>query len=899
MEPYLVAVLSAAVAAAGLFAGWRAARAVGRDRRADEERFRHLAAVVPQAVWVIDAAGRIEYVNDRWREYFGPAAVTTCAAGDWSSVLPPEDVAANNRRWAEFGRQGKPFQFDGRLRRADGTYRWNQVNGVPVRDAAGRVARWYGVNTDIHDRRVAEDALRESEARFRTMADHAPVMVWVTEPDGTCTFLSQSWYEFTGQTEADGLGFGWTAAVHPDDRAAAHDAFVGANAARAPFRVEYRLRRTDGTYRWMIDAAVPRAGAGGEFLGYIGSVIDITERKAAEAALDRYRLLSEHGRDIILFVRPGTARIVEANAAAEAAYGRTRAELVGLTLADLRTPDAHAPLHEQLARADAGGLTFETTHRRADGTPFPVEVSARGTDLGDDRVILSIIRDVTDRRAAEDRLRAGEARFRQLADVMPQVVWVADGAGVVRYYNSRARGFDGVQEEADGSWTWRPVLHPDDAARTLAVWEAAVATRTPYECEHRVRMTDGAYRWHLSRGVPVAGADDPWFGTATDIHDLKSAEERLEQADRRKDEFLATLAHELRNPLAPIRNAVHILKLGAAAGGPTGRQLDMMERQLHHMVRLIDDLLDASRITRGKLHLRRERVSLGAVVDVAVEATRPLVERHGHALAVEPPAAPVAVDGDPVRLAQVVTNLLTNAVKYTERGGRIALSAGRDGADAVVRVRDTGIGIPADQLGAVFELFSQVDRSLEKTTGGLGIGLALVRGLVGLHGGTVTAASPGPGLGSEFVVRLPALPDEPRAEPPPSAAGPAGGRRRRVLVADDNADAAESMAALLELYGHEVRTAEDGEEAVRRAEAFRPDVLLLDLGMPKMNGYDACRAVRARDWGRVITVIALTGWGAADDRRRTREAGFDHHLTKPVDPAQLRALLADPPAPGA
>lgn len=323
----------------------------------------------------------------------------------------------------------------------------------------------------------------------------------------------------------------------------------------------------------------------------------------------------------------------------------------------------------------------------------------------------------------------------------------------------------------------------------------------------------------------------------------------------------------------------------------------MMDRQLAHMVRLVDDLLDVSRITRGKLHLRRQRVPLASVVEAAVEAARPQIDRFGHTLDMDSTAGREAVDGDPVRLAQVVTNLLTNAAKYTEPGGRVTLTAGREGAEAVVRVRDTGIGIPAEHLGSVFEMFSQVDRSLEKSTGGLGIGLSLVRGLVELHGGTVTAHSGGPGMGSEFVVRLPLLPDEAPAEEPP-APNTSTAARRRVLVVDDNADAAESLATLLGVLGHDARTAPDGEEGVRAAGDYRPEVVLLDLGMPRLNGYDACRRIRGEAWGRGVTLVALTGWGDEDARRRSREAGFDAHLTKPVDPAALRALLADPPRAG-
>jgi signal transduction histidine kinase len=376
------------------------------------------------------------------------------------------------------------------------------------------------------------------------------------------------------------------------------------------------------------------------------------------------------------------------------------------------------------------------------------------------------------------------------------------------------------------------------------------------------------------------------------------AMETLREADRRKDEFLATLAHELRNPLAPIRNGLQILRLGRGNHQAEEQARGLIERQVQQMVRLIDDLLDLSRISRGKIELRRERIDLAAAVQSAVETSRPLIEQSGHALTLSLPAEPVFVDADVTRLAQVFANLLNNAAKYTQRGGGdIRLSVEPLGREVAVSVRDNGVGIPAPMLPQVFEMFTQVDRSLERTQGGLGIGLSIVKRLVEMHGGTVEAHSEGRGQGSEFVVRLPAL--TPAAEEPgPRSDGeePAGAPvRRRILVADDNVDAAASLAMMLEFMGNEVRTAHDGVAAVEAAAAFRPDVILLDIGMPRLNGYDACRRIREQPWGRGIAIAALTGWGQEEDKRQSREAGFDHHLVKPVEPAALERLLAGPP----
>jgi signal transduction histidine kinase len=365
----------------------------------------------------------------------------------------------------------------------------------------------------------------------------------------------------------------------------------------------------------------------------------------------------------------------------------------------------------------------------------------------------------------------------------------------------------------------------------------------------------------------------------------------LAEADRRKDEFLATLAHELRNPLAPLRNGLEVMRLARADAGARDEALAMMERQLGQMVRIIDDLLDVSRISRGKLALRRERVDLAKVLRQAVETSRPLIEAGRHELTVRLPADPVFVDADATRLAQVFANLLNNAAKYTEPGGRILLSLEHQGAEAMVAVRDTGVGIPAAMLPRVFEMFVQVEHSLERAQGGLGIGLALVRGLVGMHGGAVEANSEGHGQGSEFVVRLPVAPP-----PVGRGAAPAGdGAARaahRVLVVDDNDDSAASLAMLLEAMGNEARTARDGLEALEVGAAFRPDVVLLDIGLPRLNGYEAARRIRLEPWGKGILLVAQTGWSQEEDRRQSREAGFDFHLVKPIDPAVLESVLA-------
>lgn len=370
----------------------------------------------------------------------------------------------------------------------------------------------------------------------------------------------------------------------------------------------------------------------------------------------------------------------------------------------------------------------------------------------------------------------------------------------------------------------------------------------------------------------------------------------LAEADLRKDEFLATLAHELRNPLAPIRNGLEILKL-SGSDAPIDSICEVMSRQLNHLVRLVDDLMDVSRIRRNKLQLRLECVDLSSVLQSAVEICQPLIDANGLACQVTLPEEPILLRADYTRIAQVFSNLLNNAAKYTERGGRIDITATRGNEEVVVSVRDTGVGIPPAMLDRVFDLFAQVDSSLERAHGGLGIGLMLVKRLVGMHGGSVEARSGGKGCGSEFLVRLPILrnrgPSEAIEDIGPS---PAGLVRRRVLVVDDNHDSAESLCRLMELMGNEIHVARDGVEAIELAARVQPEIVLLDIGLPRMNGYEVSRHIRRMPGGESILIIAQTGWGQEEDRRRSRESGIDHHLVKPIDSHALQRLLAPPPA---
>jgi PAS domain S-box-containing protein len=633
----------------------------------------------------------------------------------------------------------------------------------------------------------------------------------------------------------------------------------------------------------------------------------LADRQQAEEALraseQRFARFMQHLPGLA-WIKDADGHYVYANDAAEKAFRTPLDQLYGKTDEEIFPPATAALFREndRQARNSPTGVQVIETLEHEDGilhysivSKFPIP----GPD--DERVLTGgMAIDITDHKRAEEALRRSEAQFRQLADALPQIVWTARPDGFIDYYNERWYEFTGFPRGEYGEASWKPILHPDDAERCVETYFGCIRSGQLYQIEYRFKdRSTGGYRWFLGRAYPVRDEEGRivrWFGTCTDIDDTKRAEEALKEADRRKDEFLATLAHELRNPLAPIRYGLQLLRLPAHSGPMLEQTFTMLERQMGQMVRLIDDLLDVSRITRSKLELRKERVELDTVVKSAVETSRPLMEAFGHELFVSLPPEPVVLDGDLTRLAQVFANLLNNSARYTAHGGRIHLLAARQGNDIVVSVKDTGAGISAEMLPHVFEMFMQGDRSLERRQGGLGIGLTLVKRLVEMHGGSVEARSEGLGRGSEFLVRLPVVSTPAPSEyPRPHSNGTTGttGLPARILVVDDNEDAARSLSLLLRHRGHEVRTAHDGVEAVTAATEFRPAIAILDIGLPKLNGYDVARRIRSEPWGQDVMLIALTGWGQGEDKLRAREAGFDHHLTKPVDPAELLHLLLD------
>jgi PAS domain S-box-containing protein len=528
------------------------------------------------------------------------------------------------------------------------------------------------------------------------------------------------------------------------------------------------------------------------------------------------------------------------------------------------------------------------------------DYSTRAVKTTDDEigVVIDAFNKMLDEVESRSRaLETSEKLYRAIGESIDYGVWVCDAEGRNIYASESLLKLVGMTAQEAAEFGWAKILHPDDVEDTMAAWQECVRTGRMWYREHRMLGVDGKYHAVLAHGVPIrdaSGRVERWAGINLDISRLKNTEYALLEADRRKDEFLATLAHELRNPLAPIRNAVRILDSDAADNKQRKWGREVIARQVHRMSLLLDDLLDVSRITRGVFELKKAYVELKPLVSVAVETARPLIDAKRHELVVTLPDEPIMLEADPLRLSQVIGNLLTNAAKYTDPQGRIELEARTESGALVIVVRDNGIGLQEEALPRLFTMFSQVNSAIDRAEGGLGIGLALVKGLVELHGGTVDARSAGPGRGSEFIVRLPhevLAPSSVLADESGAAGSRGHTHRARILIVDDNRDAAESLGMVLGFAGYDVSLAFSGPQALEVGARVRPVVAIIDIGMPGMSGHEVALRMRHEAWGRDAALIALTGFGQDEDKRASRASGFDDHITKPVDPADLEQVL--------
>jgi PAS domain S-box-containing protein len=895
-----------------------------QERREDalrerEARLRVAVRATGAAVWAIDLArGGIEYFDragcellqlDPQQREWPPG--TLCAH------LHPDDVPVMQAAFgAALSARSEPVEY--RVVRRDGEVRWLQGAGEPQCDPQGRPTRFVGVSFDVTERKRAAQALGEKEVFQHAILSSAGVCVVAVNTAGKIISFNPTAERLTGYTAQEVVGRMSPLRLHDRAEMLARAQALGEELGRpvAPeevFEVQVRAGHTvtgEWTYvrkdgsRFPVQLTVTALkDAGGALLGFLGVAQDLSASKAVESAL---RESEAHLRIITESTEAWLARIdteeryLFANRAFTQRAGMRRRTVIGRTVREVVGERAYQVVAPELARALAGErvlfegfVPYYAMGERYVRIEYIPERDAQGVVCG----VVGAIVDLTERRRAEDALRESEARLATLTAALPALLFSTTADGRIDYVNDRFFEYGGIARETPLAPAWQRIVHKDDLPRVLASWDESVHTGRDLNIQCRLRRADGVYRWF--KGYATQLCDErrgvrKWLGVALDIHDQKMAEAALHDANRRKNEFLAMLAHELRNPLAPIRNSAHILQMLSVGEPRLKTTTEMIGRQVNHMARLIDDLLDVARITQGKITLRREPVELMPLLYNAVETVRPFIDARGHALRIEAPSEPLYLEADATRLTQVVSNLLSNASKYTDAGGRIVLGAQSDGDALVITVSDNGIGIAPELMPHLFNPFTQSDRSLDRSQGGLGIGLSLVKRLVEMHGGKVAVESSGLGRGSSFTVRLPALPAERVPRRLSQQAPPVPGLATaplRVLVVDDNVDAEQSVSLLMRLEGHEVRAAHDGLEAVQEAAAFRPHVVLLDIGLPGMTGYEVARRLREMPQARDAVLVAVTGYGQSEDRRQALDAGFQHHLVKPVDPSALIQLI--------
>ncbi|MGZ8165635.1 MAG: ATP-binding protein [Methylobacter sp.] len=679
----------------------------------------------------------------------------------------------------------------------------------------------------------AEEALRTSEANLNAAQEVAHIGSWALDIKHNVLTWTKEIHRIFGVPVGTPLTYEtYRSHVHPDDGEYVDREWAAALRGE-PYDIEHRII-VDDQIRWVREQAKLIMDADGQLIGSIGTSQDITERKLNEAKLKQAEAeLEKHRNHLEALVEEQTRELNAANAQLQE---------------DIRERD----------RAEQERIELEKKLTQVEKKLTKIAASAPG-------VICSF------------RLRP-------------------DGTSSLPYASPALKDIYGLSaedltEDATPAFT---LAHPDDIQHLQETRAESARTLCPWYDEWRIRHPEKGDIWIEGHSVPEREPDGCtlWYGFIHDITERKRTEAAFKEMDIRKNEFLAMLGHELRNPLAPIRNVVQIMKAQNFTDPVLEGGLNIIDRQVSHLARLLDDLLDVARIMQGKIVLKIERFNFAEVVDSAVEASRPLIETRRQQLFISTPETPQWIEGDRVRLTQVFSNLLNNAAKYTRKGGEISLSVTQEGSCVVVKVKDTGIGIPAEILPRVFDLFTQAKRSLNRSQGGMGIGLTLVRRLVEMHEGTVRASSAGIGQGSEFTVRLPLSNASPVTGESPQTESPALPSKLRILVVDDYADAAESLALMLQIKGYEVITAGCGIQGIERAVSFRPQVVLLDIGLPDIDGYEVAKRLRQLPETQQAVLIALTGYGQPEDRELSKAAGFDHHLLKPVEPEALFALLA-------
>jgi len=837
------------------------------------------------------------------RDFFEVIFETSrCTAGGAASALRVSLERAMERKAPDatvVERCGVGGSMEGR----SDTRFWSALTS-PILSDEGQVEFLIHRMDDVTDTLRVERSLREANRRFQAIYDQG-LFAGCLDLNGTLLDVNRSCLEQCGYVREDVIGkpfweCGWW------NRSAQIQAWVKRAVDQAVrgevFRGETRYFLADGSERVVDFACMPIKDDAGQVLFVVPTGMDITERVRADRELRATEILDSITEGFCSLSRDWCFTYV--NREALRLLDRASNELIGKVLWDvyphlLGSEFEHAYRRTMNERTESAITAFYPDHDRW------YEVHTYAAPHG----MLIYFRDVTAQKRAgpeREQLIAESEKQRRIYEAAlsntPDLVYVFDLDHRFIYANEALLEMWGkTRDDALGKTCLELGYEPWHAEMHDREIDQVIATRRSIRGEVPFTGTQGR-RIYEYIFVPVAGLEGEVVaiaGTTRDVTDRHEAEqairhqaERLRESDRMKDEFLATLSHELRNPLAPLRNSLHLLRTSGRRSPATAQLHEMMERQVDHLVRLVDDLLEMSRISRGTLTLRSEEVEVAAIVRNAVEISEPLVRSAGHELSVSLPAGPLWLHGDPVRLSQILGNLLNNAAIYTQDGGRIELQARRDRDHVVISVRDNGCGLAPETLARMFEMFSRGERPSSRGQAGLGIGLALARRLTELHGGTIAARSEGPDRGSELTLRLPlSSPPEPSSEPCSAREQPAL-PSARILVVDDNRDAADSLSMILEFLGAEVRIAHDGHEALQQLETYDPHLVLLDIGMPGMDGYEVARRIRARFPERRAAIVALTGWGQDEDRRKAQEAGFDHHLLKPAEIDALRSLLS-------
>ncbi len=862
--------------------------------------------------------GEVLDVNRAWLEASGFRREDILGKRFWETGW--WDRSKGIQAWVKIGfaeaLQGVRFRGESRFFTADGRERRIDLSLTPVRRPSGDMTFIVPSGHDVTDRHHTREELRnadvarETESRFRRMANSAPVLIWMADTDSRATWFNQQWLEFVGTALERELGRGWLRNVHADDVERCSAVIADAQRARRPFEMEFRLRRHDGDFRWVLDHGVPAFAHDGSFAGFIGSCIDITERKQAELAVQRLAAIVESSGDAILAVDL-EGYVTSWNRGAELLYGYAAVEIIGQPVNIIIPPERRAEDAEMIARIVSGETVEhrETQRRRRDGTSIDISVSMSPIrdEVGAIVGVSRIARDISARIRAEAALRESEERFRMLADHIAQFAWTADEHGEIHWFNRRWFEYTGLDPGGGAGIDWQSVHHPDHRERVIAKFMRCVSDGMVWEDTFPLRRRDGVYRWFLSRAVPIRQAGGrvvQWFGTNTDITEMREIEQELErtrdealEASRAKDDFLAALSHELRTPLNPV-----LLLASEAAEDPmlpaqVRADFAAIRKHVSLEARLIDDLLDLTRISRGMLSLDFREHDVHAILRDAIATVSGDVAEKSIALTVHFEANATIVRADAVRMQQAFWNVLKNAVKFTPVGGSIGVaSRAVDGATVEIVVTDSGIGMSAAELPRIFEAFAQGDHASRVAAhrfGGLGLGLTISRRVIEMHGGRIEAFSPGPGRGSSFVLALPLVAGvgaAPAAEPPPQLSAVAEHSGRRVLLIEDHAPTRTAITRLLVRRGFEVVASATAAEARSAMQEVRFDLLVSDIGLPDGNGCDLMREF-AGSCG--APGIALTGYGMEQDMARTHAAGFSAHLTKPINVQALDHAIAE------